>query len=175
MKNILLALSLLAISSVQANANYDEGDYKKDTIKFMYNSAIKAVEYDSKSDDLDTLYAYSDRELQNAIGLIKSDSMSAYEGYEYDVSDCNEVRYILQPTTGNGYSIDEVSEVNYRLLNNGRVRASIMLDGNEDIDNSSFMDFKDYSLTCSGESCKITDVYDSDGESGKVAADNTCR
>lgn len=175
MKKILFVLPLLAATIISTQANFDEGYYKKDTIKFMYHDAIKAGEYDDRADSLDTLYAYSDRELQNAIALTKSDPMSAYQGYANEITPCNEVRDILNLTTGNGYSVDEIDSMDYRVLNNGRVRASIMVTGNEDIDSSNFTDFKDFSLKCEGESCKITDMYNYIGVSGKLEAEKSCR
>ena len=166
-------MPLFAALIIPANANYDA--YKKNTVKLMYKDTIRAAEYNSDSDDLDTLFVYSDRELQNAIALIQSDSKSRYEGSEGGITNCNEVRYILKPTTGNGYSITEATAIDYKVLNSGRVRASLTVQGYGNIDDYDFDNFKDFSLTCSGKICKITDVYDPYGESGKLEADKACR
>ena len=173
MKKIVWLVPLLLALIIPAHANYDF--YKKNTVKLMYKDATIASARDYRSDELDTLYTYSDRELQNAIALVQSDSKSRYEGSEDGITNCNEVRYVLKLTTGNGYSITEAKAVDYKVLNNGRVRASLSVEGYGNIDDYDFDNFKDFSLTCSGESCKITDIYDYRGESGISAADKHCR
>lgn len=149
--------------------------HKKDVIKFLYRDAILSLKNDRSAEDLDTLFAYADRDLQNAIALVKADSMNSYEGYADEISDCNEVRYILNLSVGNGYSIDEAADVKYNVLGNGRVRASIMLHGDEDIEDSQFDNYKDFALSCSSDGCKITDIYDSYGESALQTVEDACR
>ena len=149
--------------------------HKKDVIKFLYRDAILSLKNDLSAEDLDTLFAYADRDLQNAIALVKADSMNSYEGDADEISDCNEVRYILNLSVGNGYSIDEAADVKYNVLGNGRVRASIMLHGDEDIEDSQFDNYKDFALSCSSDGCKITDIYDSYGESALQTVEDACR
>lgn len=173
MKKTVWLLPLLAALIIPAHANYDF--YKKNTVKLMYKDAAIASARNFKADDLDTLYAYSDRELQNAIAITKADAMNPYQEAGNDMSSCNEVREILNLSTSNSLKIDEIAGISYTLLNNGKVRVSMMLTDDYDINSSNFTDFRDFSLICDGENCKITDVYDSEGKSGKLAADNACR
>lgn len=150
-------------------------NHKKDIIKFLYRDAVLSLKNDDTAEELDTLFAYADRDLQNAIALVKADSMNTYDGSEYEISDCSEVRYILNLSVGNGYSIDEAADVKYKVLDNGNVRASILLHGDEDITDSDFNNHKDFSLKCSSEGCKITDMLDSYGDSALQAVELACR
>lgn len=149
--------------------------HKKDIIKFLYRDAVLSLKNDDTAEELDTLFAYADRDLQNAIALVKADSMNTYDGYADEISDCSEVRYILNLSVGNGYSIDEAADVKYKVLDNGNVRANILLDGDEDIADSDFNNYKDFSLKCSDEGCKITDMLDSYGDSALQAVELACR
>ena len=149
--------------------------HKKDIIKFLYRDAVLSLKNDNTAEELDTLFAYADRDLQNAIALVKADSMNTYDGYADEISDCSEVRYILNLSVGNGYSIDEAADVKYKVLDNGNVRASILLDGDEDIRDSEFNNYKDFSLKCSDEGCQITDMLDSYGDSALQAVELACR
>ena len=153
----------------------DNDGHKKDVIKFLYRDAVLSLNKDDSVDELDTLFAYADRDLQNAIALVKADSMNTYEGDAVEVSDCSEVRYILGLAVGNGYSIDEAAEVTYNVLDNGNVRASILLNGDEDSDAADFDNYKDFLLRCSGDGCKITDMFDSYGSSALQAVEESCR
>lgn len=153
----------------------DNDGHKKDVIKFLYRDAVLSLSKDYSADELDTLFAYADRDLQNAIALVKADSMNTYEGDAVEVSDCSEVRYILGLAVGNGYSIDEAAEVTYNVLDNGNVRASILLNGDEDSNAADFDNYKDFLLRCSGDGCKITDIFDSYGSSALQAVEESCR
>lgn len=175
MKNTLLFISLTTALLLSACDKADYEAHKKDTIKFMYRDAVMAIKNDHRADILDTLFAYSDKDLQNSIALVKADAINTYEGNGNDISNCNETRYIFNLTTGNGYSIEEVKDVNYKVLSNGMVRASTMLEGDENIDDSNFEEFKDFSLDCSEDGCKITDIYDNSGHSAKLTVDESCR
>ena len=168
----------LAISADDKSAKVkvaSTDSHKKDVIKFLYRDAILSLKNDQSAEELDTLFAYADRDLQNAIALVKADSMNSYEGYADEISDCNEVRYILNLSVGNGYSIDEAADVKYNVLGNGRVRASIMLHGDEDIEDSQFDNYKDFALSCSSDGCKIADIYDSYGDSALQTVEEACR
>lgn len=149
--------------------------HKKDIIKFLYRDAVLSLKNNPNAEGLDTLFAYADKDLQNAIALVKADSMNTYDGYADEISDCSEVRYILNLSVGNGYSIDEAADVKYKVLDNGNVRASILLDGDEGIADSDFNNYKDFSLKCSDEGCKITDMLDSYGDSALQAVELACR
>lgn len=78
-------------------------------------------------------------------------------------------------SVGNGYSIEEAADVKYKVLDNGNVRASILLDGDEDINDSNFDNYKDFLLNCSSEGCKIADMFDSYGYSALQAVELACR
>lgn len=175
MRNTALILPLVSTLLLSACSNANNDAHKKDTIKFLFRDTVLSLKNDYRADSLDTLFAYADKDLQNAIALVKADAMNSYEDGEGSISLCNEVRYILNLHKGNGYSIDEAADVKYKVLPNGNVRASIMLEGDEDIEDSSFEDYKDFSLSCSSEGCKITDMFDSNGDSAKQDVDKYCR
>lgn len=149
--------------------------HKKDVIKFLYRDAALSLTNDNNANDINTLFAYADRDLQNAIALVKADSMNTYEGYADEISNCNAVYSLIHLSVGNGYSINEAADVKYKVLDNGNVRASILLDGDEDIDAADFNSYKDFSLSCSSEGCKITDMFDSYGDSALQAVEDACR
>lgn len=175
MKSATLLLPLVTTFLLSACSNANNDAHKKDTIKFLFRDTVLSFKNDYRADGLDTLFAYADKDLQNAVALVKADAMNSYENGEGEMSLCNEVRYILNLNVGNGYSIDEAADVKYKVLPNGNVRASIMLEGDEDIDASDFDSYKDFSLNCSNEGCKITDMYDSTGESAIESVDKDCR
>lgn len=162
-----------AIQTNDKTANND--NHKKDIVKFLYRDGALSLINNPNAEEIDTLFAYADRELQNAIALVKADSMNTYDGYADEISACSEVRYILNLSVGNGYSIDEAADVKYKVLDNGQVRASILLDADDDIEDSNFNNYKDFSLSCSGDGCKITDMYDSYGYSALQAVEEDCR
>ena len=162
-------------STLKQAETVSNDSHKKDIIKFLYRDAVLSLKNDHNSQDLDTLFAYADKDLQNAIALVKADSMNTYDGYADEISECNEVRYILNLSVGNGYSIDEAADVKYKVLDNGNVRASILLDGDEDIEDSNFDSYKDFSLSCSSDGCKVTDMFDSYGDSALQAVELACR
>ena len=175
MKKLILALPLLVVIMSPTYAQSNEGFYKKNTVKLMYKDATIASARNYRTDELDTLYAYSDRELQNAVALTKSDAMNPYQEGGNDISPCSATRETLNLSTSNGVGLDEMAGINYTLLSNGRVRVSMMLTDDYDINSPDFTDFRDFSLICDGEACNIIDIYDSYGESGKTAADKYCR
>lgn len=143
----------------------DNGDLKIKTVKNMYNSAIKSSRNGQDLDTLDTLFKYSDKSLQNAVALSRISRMSD-DGM--DLSECHSAYETLIINPSNGFSIDEAQNVNYKLLKNGKVRASVKY-------TDSYTGAKDFSLQCSSGSCKITDVFESNGYSGKLNAEKLCR
>lgn len=169
MKRVICVLPLLLMCMVPALA--DSGDLKIKTVKNMYNAAIKSSRSGQDMDTLDTLFKYSDKSLQNAIALSKINNMTEDGEFSY----CNAAYETLIINPSNGDSIDEAKSVDYRLLNNGKVRASVKYTGKENIRSSSFTAFKDFSLKCSGSSCKVTDVFDFNGDSGKLDSEKLCR
>lgn len=155
-----------------APALADSGDLKIKTVKNMYNAAIKSSQKGQDDDTLSTLFKYSDKGLQNAIALSRISRMDD-EGDGF--SDCHSAYETLIINPSNGYGIEEVNSIDYRLLNNGKVRASVRFEGNENIRSSNFTAFKDFSLKCSSNSCKITDIFDFNGDSGKLNSEKLCR
>lgn len=155
------------------NTTNNDGN-KKDVVKFMYRDAVLSLKEDDDIDDINILFAYADRELQNAIGLVKADAMSQYEGND-DITKCNAVRYITNLSVDNSYTIDEVADIKYKVLDNGKIRASILLEGDENIEASGFDSYRDFSLRCSSEGCKITDMFNSYGDSALQAVEEACR
>ena len=170
MKRVIFVLPLLVMCMVPALA--DSGELKIKTVKNMYNAAIKSSQNGQDDDTLSTLFKYSDKGLQNAIALSRISRMND-EGDGF--SDCHSAYETLIINPSNGYGIDEAKSVDYRLLNNGKVRASVKYTGKENIRSSSFTAFKDFSLKCSGSSCKITDVFNFNGDSGKLDSEKLCR
>ncbi len=163
MKRVICVLPLMLMCMVPALA--DSGDLKIKTVKNMYNAAVKASLSGQDVDTLDTLFKYSDRNLQNAVALSRISRMSD-DGM--DLSECHSAYETLIINPSNGFSIDEAQNINYKLLNNGKVRASVKY-------TSEYTGIKDFSLQCSSGSCKITDVLESDGYSGKLNAEKLCR
>ena len=169
MKRAICVLPLLLVSMTPALANSDT--LKISTVKKMYNHAIQASRSGQDEDTLDTLFKYADRGLQNAVALSKINRMDEDGG----LGDCFDAYEILELAASNGWSIDEAKGIDYKVLKNGEVRASIKYTGKENINSSSFTTYKDFSLQCTGNSCKITDVSDSGGYSGKLSAEKLCR
>lgn len=149
--------------------------HKKDFIRFVYRDAAQSLRNNDKADDLNTVFAYADRNLQNAIALVKADAMNSYEGGEGSISTCNAVRFILHLSVGDGYRVNEAADIKYKVLDNGQVRVNILLHDDEDIESSDFDSYKDFSLSCSADGCKITDMFDSEGNSALQAVEDACR
>ena len=163
MKKFLCVLPLLAIGMTPALA--DSGSLKVKTVKNMYNAAIKSSISEQDLDTLSTLFKYSDKTLQNAIALSRVNRMS---DDSMGFSECYSAYETLIINPSNGFAIQEAQSINYKVLNNGKVRASVKY-------TSEYTGLKDFSLTCSGNSCKITDVFDSNGSSGMRSAERLCR
>lgn len=80
---------------------------KKDTIEFLYRDTVLSYgNNENVVDDLDTLFTYANKDLQNAIALVKADPLNTGDNYTNGMTDCNEVRYILKLDVGNGGSIN---------------------------------------------------------------------
>ncbi|ALF60111.1 hypothetical protein [Psychrobacter urativorans] len=174
MKKLILALPLLAAIISPTHAQANEGVYKTNTIKRMYrDAAITMKKYDN-ADELNTIYAYSNRELQNAVAITKADAINFLEENGGMVSYCNEVRAILSLSEGDE-SILESNGLDFVLLKNGRVRTNMYTKHYKNLNSPDYLFFKDFSLKCEGASCKVTDIYNHTGESGMSAANKYCR
>ena len=174
MKKFILALPLLAAIISPTHAQANEGVYKKNTIKRMYRDAAIAYKKNYRSDELDTIYAYSSRDLQNAVAITKADAMNPPEEDGSMLSDCNEVRGILSLSAGDE-AILQSNGLDFVLLKNGRVRTNMFTKRYKNLNSPDYIFFKDFSLKCEGASCKVTDIYNYAGESGISAADKYCR
>lgn len=163
MKRLIYVLPLLAIGITPALANSD--GLKIKTVKNMYSTAIKASRNGQDIDTLDSLFKYSDRNLQNAVAFSRISRMSD-DGM--GLTECHSAYETLIINPSNGFSIDEAQNISYKVLKNGRVRASVKY-------TSEYTGLKDFSLKCSGSSCKITDVFNSNGTSGKRDSEKLCR
>lgn len=162
MKPVFFALPLAILVSIPAVASTDS--IKIQTVKNMYNAAIKKNQRGDDLDTLGTLFKYADKGLQNAIGLAQISSSTDDEGY---FSECHGVYENLSLSPSNGWGLDEAKSISYKVLNNGRVRASIKFpDGSL---------YKDLALQCTSGSCKVTDSFDSDNNSAKSMAERLCR
>ena len=163
MKRFIYILPLIIIGMMPAFA--DNNALKIKTVKNMYNTAVKASRTGQDIDTLDSLFKYSDKDLQNAVALSRISRMSD-DGME--LTECHSAYETLIINPSNGFSIDEAQNVDYKVLSNGRVRASVKY-------TSEYTGLKDFSLKCSSDSCKITDVLNSEGDSGKQNAEKLCR
>lgn len=169
MKRVICVFPLLIASIIPAIANSDT--MKISTVKNMYNQAIKTSRSGQDEDTLDTLFKYADRSLQNAVALSRISRMTD----DGDLAECHDAYETFILSASNGWVIDEAKSIDYKILKNGKIRASIKYTGKENINSSKFTTYKDFSLQCTNSSCKITDVADSGGYSGKLSAEKLCR
>ena len=129
---IILAITGLGLVSNVAWAN---NQAKIATVKKVYSMALNDAIHQ------DPLYTYGDKSLRQAWNNIDA------EKYYECVADYN---LVVQ-----GQDFDfKASSVKYTVLQNGRVRASFK--------NFGTPSRVDYTLTCSGNSCKISDISDAD-------------
>lgn len=162
MKKIICVLPLLAIGLTPALANSDSLKIK--TVENMYNTVIEANRRDQDIDTLRTLFSVSDQSLQNAITLAKFGRLD--DGG--DMTICHSAFETLVLNPSNGMFLHEIEDISYRTLNDGKVRASILY--YDDV-----VGIKDFSLKCNSNSCKVADVFDSDGASSKHKSERLCR
>lgn len=170
MKRVICVFPLLIASMGPALANSDT--MKISTVKNMYSKAIKESRNERYEDSLDILFKYADKGLQNAIGLSKINRHDEDGGLTLCFGEAYET---LALGASNNWDIDEAKGISYKVLKNGKVRASIKYIGNENINSPKFLAYKDFSLQCTASSCKITDVSDFRGFSGKLRAEKLCR
>ena len=155
-KNFYFALPLLIASISPALA--DSGNLKISTVKNMYNDTIKLNRKNQDIDNLDTLFKYADKSLQDAVALSNMNRMGE-DQQEDEYTECHDAFEEFKFGVGNGRGLEEAKSISYKLLTNDRVRASINYTGKDNINSSKFENYVDYSLKCTGSSCKITDMY----------------
>ena len=172
MNKTLFVLLLLVASFSPAVA--DNGSVKTNTVKNMYNDTIKLNRKGQDIDNLDTLFKYADKSLQNAVALSNMNRMDE-EQQEDEYTECHDAFEEFRLGIGNGRGLEEAKSISYKLLTNGRVRASINYTGKDNINSSKFTNYVDYSLKCTGSSCKITDMYYANSSSSKSYVEKVCR
>lgn len=166
-KIALLALSLMATSLVHAN-----DDLKLSTVENMYNEALAELSANEDYDIDKTLYKYADNGLQKALSMASSNSTIQYEDGSSDLTECFDAVEAMKLVEGNGYMLNDADHINYSMVGKGRVRAeSIFHDGMGGYDKG----YKDFSLTCDANDCKVSDIYDFNGDSAKLLAEKLCR
>ena len=171
-KSFYFALPLLIASISPALA--DSGNLKISTVKNMYNDTIKLNRKNQDIDNLDTLFKYADKSLQNAVALSNMNRMGE-DQQEDEYTECHDAFEEFKFGVGNGRGLEEAKSISYKLLTNDRVRASINYTGKDNINSSKFENYVDYSLKCTGSSCKITDMYHANSSSSKSYVDKVCR
>lgn len=171
-KSFYFALPLLIASISPALA--DSGNMKISTVKNMYNDTIKLNRKNQDIDNLDTLFKYADKSLQNAVALSNMNRMGE-DQQEDEYTECHDAFEEFKFGVGNGRGLEEAKSISYKLLTNDRVRASINYTGKDNINSSKFENYVDYSLKCTGSSCKITDMYHANSSSSKSYVDKVCR
>ncbi len=172
MNKTLFVLLLLVASFSPAVA--DSGNVKTNTVKNMYNDTIKLNRKGQDIDNLDTLFKYADKSLQNAVALSNMNRMDE-DQQEDEYTECHDAFEAFSLGTSNGFGLEEAKNISYKLLKNDRVRASINYTGKDNINSPKFMNYVDYSLKCTSSSCKITDIHDTDGSSMKSYVEKVCR
>ncbi len=172
-KALYVALPLLIASISPSLA--DSGNMKINTVKNMYNDTIKLNRKDQDFANLDTLFKYADKSLQNAVALSNMGRVDEDTEEDENHPYCYEAFEAFSLGTSNGFGLEEAKSISYKLLKNDRVRASINYTGKDNINSPKFMNYVDYSLKCTGSSCKITDMYDTDGHSNKSYVEKVCR
>ena len=171
-KSFYFALPLLIASISPALA--DSGNMKISTVKNMYNDTIKLNRKNQDIDNLDTLFKYADKSLQNAVALSNMNRMGE-DQQEDEYTECHDAFEEFKFGVGNGRGLEEAKSISYKLLTNDRVRASINYTGKDNINSSKFENYVDYSLKCTGSSCKITDMYHANSSFSKSYVDKVCR
>ena len=158
MKKFLLSLPLLAALISPSYAASSEDNYKINTVKSMFHDHINALESNPFADEFDTIYRYSSKDLKKAIALVKADTKAG--GNEDDISECSESIYNLHLIEGNDPDLSIVDEFNFKMLKNGKVRADMWVGAKRDPEREHYT--KDFSLSCHGDTCKITDIFNAD-------------
>jgi hypothetical protein len=165
-------IALLAIALMATQASYANDDVKLSTVENMYNEALAELAADEDYDLDKTLYKYADRNLQQAISMVTSNSTIQYDDGSSELTECFDAVEAMKLVEGNGYMLNDADHIDYSMVSKGRVRAeSIFPDGMGGYDKS----YKDFSLTCDANECKVSDIYDFNGDSAKLIAEKLCR
>lgn len=165
-------IALLALSLMATQASYANDDLKLSTVENMYNEALAELAANEDYDIDKTLYKYADRNLQHAMGMASSRSTIQYKDGSSELTECFDAVEAMKLVEGNGYLLSDADHIDYSMVSKGRVRAeSIFLDGMGGYDKS----YKDFSLSCDANECKVSDIFDFNGDSAKLMAEKLCR
>lgn len=168
MKGKIALLALL----MATQASYANDDLKLSTVENMYNEALAEMSANEDYDISKTLYKYADRALQNAVSIANMNNTIQYADGSSDLTECFDAFEALSLVEGNGYFLSDADHINYSMVGKGRVRAeTVFPDGRGGYNNA----YKDFSLTCDANDCKISDIYDFNGDSAKLLAEKLCR
>lgn len=170
MKKIIFALPLLMIGINPAFANSD--NLKIKTVKEMYNAVIKEARKGNEPDTLDFLFKYADKSLQHSVAIAK---IYFWDNEAEEFTMCNTAFDTFNLNTSQDQGVYEAKSIDYKVLKDGKVRASVKYTGKENINSPKFSHYKDFSLKCTSSACKITDVYDSERTSGRLSAEKYCK
>lgn len=160
------------INSSEAIFKDSYGFEKYATVAKMY-SDMMLDKYNEESHTLSYLYNYSDKDLKESITLVKENISKNSQSLDR-VKSCEKAILILNLFPSTSYKLDNNLVIDYIILANGKVRSSMLVKDNENINNFKFGTFKDFSLNCQKGSCKITDVFDSEGKSAKTLIQELC-
>ncbi len=161
-------------SAAEANDGHlvrlGKDDLKIKTVRSMYDDL-------QAGNDLPTIFdKYGERDLQSARELATAKASTDEQMYDNGISDCDEVGWELNLLPTQDLDVKDIIEVDYRVLKNGNVRASMITDPyNKDVDSHEFDIYKDYTFNCDADICKVTDVLSAEGISTKSEIRKYCR
>lgn len=146
---------------------------KYTVITKMYSDAV-LNKYNEENNTLDHLYKYSDKSLKDAITLSSKNITNTSESLD-SMKSCEKAILILDLIPSTSYELDDILEIDHKILNNGYIRSKMLVKGYEKINSYNFGTFKDFSLDCENGDCMITDVFDSEGNSAKQKVKLLCK
>ena len=164
------------VDSDEINIVHEDQDYgfeKYNVVSRMYSDAVMN-KYNESNDTLDHLYKYSDKKLKSIILLTKERSTDDFISLNNKRS-CMIAINTLDLIPSTSYKLDDILETDFKILQNGNVRARMLVKGYKDIDRYNFGTFKDFSFNCENGSCMITDVFDFKGNSAKMLVQELCQ
>lgn len=164
-----------AIAENQTNKSVDEKNYnfqKYNIVAEMYSDTL-LNQYNKEKNTLDYLYKYSDKSLKDAITLSRKNITNISESLD-SMKSCEKAILVLDLIPSTSYELDDILEIDHKILNNGYIRSKMLVKGYEKINSYNFGTFKDFSLDCENGDCMITDVFDTEGKSAKKLVNKFC-
>lgn len=165
--------SVVADNKTNKNINEKDNDFQKYAIISKVYSDVMLNKYNKGKNNLDYLYMYADKELKKTITLSRKNILNTYESLD-SVKNCEKSIMILDLVPSTSYELDDILEIDHKILNNGYVRSRMLVKGYEKINSYNFGTFKDFSLNCENGGCVITDILDSEGNSAKKLVNKFC-